>query len=48
MLEHAEKVRIKQLQDSIAQVRKLEAERVQAIQDSIKEEQEKQKLLLDL
>lgn len=48
MLEHAEKVRIKQLQDSIAEVRRLEAERVQAMQDSIKEEQERQKLLLDL
>ena len=48
LLKHMEEVRIKQLQDSIAEVRRLEAKRVQAMQDSIKEEQEKQKLLLDL
>ena len=48
LLKHREKVRIKQLQDSIAEVRRIEAKRVQAIQDSIKVEQERQKLLLDL
>ena len=47
-LQHMEQVRIKQIQDSIAEIRKLEAARQQAIQDSISNVQDKQKLLLEL
>ena len=47
-LKHAEEVRIKQQQDSIAEVRRLEKEREQARLDSIKKEENKQKLLLEL
>ncbi len=47
-LQHMEQVRIKQIQDSIAEIRKLEAARQQTIQDSISNVQDKQKLLLEL
>lgn len=45
---HAKKIRLQHQLDSIATVRRLEAEREQARQDSIKNEENKQKLLLEL